>query len=128
MPDYVAGRLAAALNERELAVKNRRILILGLAYKRNTGDDRESPSTSVIEQLLQRQADVAVCDPHVDPGRSHATSTASRVELTAHEVRRADAAVVLVDHDSFDLDLVAREASYVLDTRGCMTGPTVERL
>src|SRR5690606_35803310 len=67
MPDYVVRRLAAALNTRELSVKGRRILVLGLAYKRNTGDDRESPSTRIIHLLTQLEADVAVADPHVDP-------------------------------------------------------------
>jgi UDP-N-acetyl-D-glucosamine dehydrogenase len=128
MPDYVIRRLVAALNERELPVKGRRVLVLGLAYKKNTGDDRESPSTRVIELLSQLKADVAVCDPHVDPARSHAAGTAEHVELTVDEVRRADAVVVLVDHDDFDLDMVAREASYVLDTRRCTSGPTVEHL
>jgi len=128
MPDYVVRRLVAALNEQELSVKGRRILVLGLAYKRNTGDDRESPSTKVIELLLQLKADVAVCDPHVDPARSHATASATRVELTGEEVASADAVVILVDHDGFDLDLVAAHATYVLDTRRCMSGPNVEYL
>lgn len=128
MPDYVIRRLVAALNERELPVKGRRILVLGLAYKKNTGDDRESPSTRVIELLELLQADVAVCDPHVDPARSHAMGGAEMVPLTAEEVRRADAVVVLVDHDEFDLDMVASEAAYVLDTRRCTSGASVEHL
>jgi UDP-N-acetyl-D-glucosamine dehydrogenase len=128
MPDYVIRRLVAALNDRELPVKGRRILVLGLAYKKNTGDDRESPSTRIIELLELLQADVAVCDPHVDPARSHAAGSAEVVELTADEVRRADAVLLLVDHDDFDLDLVAAEARYVLDTRRRMSGPTVEHL
>ncbi len=120
MPDYVIRRLTAAFNERELPVKGRRVLVAGVAYKRNTGDDRESPSSRVIELLTQLQADVVVCDPHVDPARSHATDGATWVELTAEEIRRADAVIVLVDHDEFDLDLVVAEASYVLDTRRCL--------
>jgi UDP-N-acetyl-D-mannosaminuronate dehydrogenase len=102
--------------------------VLGLAYKKNTGDDRESPSTRVVELLSELQADLAVCDPHVDPARSHAAGTAEHVELTEAEVARADAIVVLVDHDAFDLDLVARCGTYVLDTRRCIEGPTVEHL
>ena len=128
MPDYVIRRLVAALNERELPVKGRRVLVLGLAYKRNTGDDRESPSTRVVELLELLHADVAVCDPHVDPARSHAAGTAEHVALTAEELRKADAVLLLVDHDDFDLDLVAREAGYVLDTRRCVSGPNVEHL
>jgi UDP-N-acetyl-D-glucosamine dehydrogenase len=127
MPDYVVRRLAAALNSRELPVKGRRILVLGLAYKKNTGDDRESPSTRVIELLTQLEARVAVADPHVDPARSHAAREAVLVELTADEVARADAVVILVDHDDFDLDLV-RDHPLVLDTRRCIEGPGVEVL
>jgi UDP-N-acetyl-D-glucosamine dehydrogenase len=128
MPDYVVRRLITALNARELPLKGRRILVLGLAYKRNTGDDRESPSTRILELLQQLEADVCVCDPHVDPARSHATAGATRVEFGAEELRKADAVVVLVDHDAFDLDLVAKEAGYVLDTRRCVFGENIEHL
>jgi nucleotide sugar dehydrogenase len=128
MPDYVVRRLAAGLNHRELPVKGRRVLVAGVAYKRNTGDDRESPSSRVIELLMDLEAEVVVCDPHVDPERSYATDGATWVELTAAEIRKADAVVVLVDHDEFDLDLLATEGAYVLDTRRCMQGPTVEHL
>jgi UDP-N-acetyl-D-glucosamine dehydrogenase len=128
MPDYVVRRLSAGLNQRELSVKGRRILVAGVAYKRNTGDDRESPSSRVIQLLQELQADVVVCDPHVDPERSHATAGATWVDLSAEEIRKADAVVLLVDHDEFDLELLAQEATYVLDTRRCVQGPTVEHL
>ena len=128
MPDYVIRRLVAALNDRELPVKGRRILVLGLAYKKNTGDDRESPSARIVELLELLQADIAVCDPHVDPDRSHAAGSAEHVALTVEEVRAADAVLILVDHDDFDLDMVAAEATYVLDTRRCAAGPGVEHL
>ncbi|NLD78195.1 MAG: nucleotide sugar dehydrogenase, partial [Acidimicrobiales bacterium] len=66
-------------------------------------------------------------DPHVDQARSHAAGDAERVELTADEVARADAVLILVDHDEFDLDLVS-DHSIVLDTRRCVEGPNVEHL
>ena len=128
MPDYVVRRLSAAFNERELSVKGRRILVAGVAYKRNTGDDRESPSKKIIELLQQLQADVVVCDPHVDPARSHATAGATWVKLSSEELRKADGVLLLVDHDAFDLDLLRREARYILDTRHCVEGPNVEHL
>ncbi|MEZ5177671.1 MAG: nucleotide sugar dehydrogenase [Acidimicrobiales bacterium] len=128
MPDYVVRRLSAGLNQRELPVKGRRILVAGVAYKKNTGDDRESPSSRVIELLQELHADVVVCDPHVDPERSHATAGATWVDFSAEEIRKADAVVLLVDHDEFDLDLLAAEGAYVLDTRRCLEGPTVEHL
>ena len=125
MPDYVIRRLVAAMNDKELAVKNRRVLVLGLAYKKNPGDDRESPSTRVVELLTMLDANVVVCDPHVDPARAHVPAG---VEFGADAISAADAVLVLVDHDEFDLDLVGREGRYVLDTRRCVTGPNVEHL
>ncbi|QXC61329.1 nucleotide sugar dehydrogenase [Aquihabitans sp. G128] len=128
MPDYVVRRLVSALNDQERSMKGSRILVAGVAYKRNTGDDRESPSGRVIELLTEQHADVVVCDPHVDPERSHATSGATWVELTADEVRKADVVLILVDHDAFDLQLIEAEAKYVLDTRRCTSGTNVEHL
>jgi UDP-N-acetyl-D-glucosamine dehydrogenase len=126
MPEYVVRRLTVALNERELSVKGRRILLLGLAYKRNTGDDRESPSTPIARQLKALGAEVVAADPHVSTEHSH--TDVPRVELTAAEVEAADAVVLLVDHDEFDLDLAVANASYLLDTRHCVSGPNVEQL
>jgi UDP-N-acetyl-D-glucosamine dehydrogenase len=126
MPAYVVNRLIEALNDRSLSVRGRRILLLGLAYKRNTGDARESPSRPIATRLVELGADVVAADPHVDDALVPAGVT--KVVLDAAEVRRADAVVVLVDHDDFDLELVAAEASYVLDTRRCITGDAVEHL
>lgn len=128
MPGYVITRLVAALNRQELSVKGRRILVAGAAYKRNTGDDRESPSRKVIALLHQLEADVVVCDPHVDPERSHANHGGEWVDLSVDEVRRADAVIVLCDHDAFDLEMIGREARFVLDTRRCVQGANVEHL
>jgi nucleotide sugar dehydrogenase len=127
MPDYVISRLVVALNRQSLAVRGSRILVLGLAYKRNTADDRESPSSRIVSRLADLGADVVAADPHVQPELSH--SPMPRVECTADEVRRADAVVVLVDHDQFDLGMVAAEARYVFDARRCLpAGATVEHL
>jgi UDP-N-acetyl-D-glucosamine dehydrogenase len=126
MPDYVVQRLVVALNQRGLPVRDRRILLLGLAYKRNTGDARESPSTHIARQLQALGAEVRAADPHVADDATPVGVT--RVEATVEEARAADAVVVLVDHDEFDLPVVAAEASYVLDCRHCVTGPAVESL
>jgi UDP-N-acetyl-D-glucosamine dehydrogenase len=127
MPDYVVHRLTLGLNERELSVRGRRVLLLGLAYKRNTGDARESPSRLVAEKLLQLGANVVIADPNVDPKQFPAGST--RVPFSAEEVVAADAVVLLVDHEDFDLEVVRQSARYVLDTRAALqAGPNVERL
>jgi UDP-N-acetyl-D-glucosamine dehydrogenase len=126
MPDYVVNRLTVAMNRRSLPVKESRILVLGLAYKRNTGDAREAPATRVVQQLLALDADLRVVDPYVDDRWLDPRVT--RVELTADEISAADAVVVVADHDAFDYDLVARHARYVFDTRHRVTGDQVEYL
>ena len=126
MPDYVVRRLVVALNDQGLAMKGRRVLLLGLAYKRNTGDARESPSAAVARQLLDLGAEVRAADPHVPEGLIDVSLT--RVEATADEIADADVVVLLADHDAFDLDLVAQHARYVLDTRHRLQGPNVEHL
>jgi UDP-N-acetyl-D-glucosamine dehydrogenase len=115
MPDHTVHRLMVALNRRGLPVRGSRILLLGLAYKPNTGDARESPATRVALQLTQLGADVRVSDPHVTEGP--AIGHLTRVEVTTEEVAGADAVVILTDHDTFDYELVAAQAKYVLDCR-----------
>jgi UDP-N-acetyl-D-glucosamine dehydrogenase len=115
MPDYVVSRLVVALNRRRLAVNGSRILLLGLSYKRNTGDDRESPAVVVAERLVALGADVRAADPHVV--EEHINTRVQRVDVTPDELAAADAVVLLTDHDSFDFAAVAEHARFVLDTR-----------
>jgi UDP-N-acetyl-D-glucosamine dehydrogenase len=115
MPDYVVRRLTVALNRRRQAVNGSRVLLLGLAYKRNTGDDRESPAVVVAERLLALGAEVRVADPHVV--QDHIDGHVERVEVSAEELLAADAVILLTDHDAFDLEAVRTHARYVLDTR-----------
>jgi UDP-N-acetyl-D-glucosamine dehydrogenase len=127
MPDYVVRRLTVALNRTQKAVNGSRVLLLGLAYKRNSGDARESPSAVIADRLLGLGAEVRAADPHVVEG--HVDSRVLRVEATAEEVGAADAVIILTDHDAFDFAMVASTASYVLDTRRRLgAGPTVEFL
>ncbi|NUP30429.1 MAG: nucleotide sugar dehydrogenase [Streptomycetaceae bacterium] len=116
MPDYVIRRLTASFNARRRSVNGSRVLLLGLAYKKNTGDARESPSTRIAQLLLDLGAEVSAVDPHVDLGQ-RVDARLTRVDLTAEAVQAADAVVVLVDHDDLDLDLVREHAAYVLDCR-----------
>ncbi|WP_250007736.1 nucleotide sugar dehydrogenase [Actinoplanes sp. M2I2] len=127
MPDYVIRRLVSALNERRKPVNGSTVLLLGLAYKKNSGDARESPARRVASLLLDMGAEVRAADPHVVED-AQIDRRVTRVSLTAEELAAADAVVLLADHDAFDLDLVAANAPYVLDTRHRLTGPTVESL
>lgn len=127
MPDYVVRRLVAALNERRKAVNGSTILLLGLAYKKNSGDARESPARRIAALLLDMGATVRAADPHVVED-AHVDSRVERVALTAEQAADADAVVLLADHEAFDLDLVVQHAPYVLDTRRRLTGGSVECL
>ncbi len=127
MPDYVVRRLVVALNHRSKPVKNSRILLLGLSYKKNTGDARESPSHILVRQLANLGAHVRAADPHVV--EVHAPPGIPRVELTAEELAAADAVVLVVDHDAFDLEAVVAHSRYVLDCRRVLPAADhVERL
>lgn len=122
MPHYVVNRVVSALNTCERSVRGSRILVLGLAYKRNTGDAREAPSTSVIEQLVEMGAAVSVADPHVF--NSVVDPLVERVTLDQLTVQAADLVLILVDHDDFDLEMVGREAKLVLDTQAVLPAGT----
>jgi UDP-N-acetyl-D-glucosamine dehydrogenase len=124
MPDYVVSRLTLALNRDRRSVNGSRVLLLGLAYKPNTGDIRESPGVVIAQSLKSLGADVRVADPHVAP----AATDVLLVDLTEHEVEQADVVVVVTDHDTFDYDMIRDRSRYVLDTRNRIRGPRVESL
>jgi UDP-N-acetyl-D-glucosamine dehydrogenase len=127
MPDYVVRRLVAALNRRGKAALGRRILLLGVSFKRNVADAREAPSRRIARLLGDMGADLRASDPHV--ALSEFPPGVAPVELTAQELAGADAVVALVDHDAFDPAMVVQHARYVLDTRGWLpTEENVERL
>jgi UDP-N-acetyl-D-glucosamine dehydrogenase len=127
MPDYVVRRLMEGFNARRQTVNGSRVLLLGLAYKPNTSDARESPSTRVAELLLDLGAQVRGADPHVVDD-IHADARLVRVEATPEEIAAADAVVLLADHAEFDYDAIAKHAKYVLDCRNRLAGSNVEVL
>ncbi len=115
MPEYVAQRVILNLNRQGKPVKGSKILVLGLSYKKNSGDVRVSPVPVLCERLVGLGAEVRACDPHVDPAWELAGVT--RVELGATELRTADLVVVATDHDCFDWELMAQSERAVLDVR-----------
>jgi UDP-N-acetyl-D-glucosamine dehydrogenase len=120
MPDYIVQRLILALNKQERSVKGSRFLLLGLAYKRNTGDARESPAPPIAEKLAALGGHVRAVDPHV--AETALGPAVRRVALTKEELEAADVVVLLTDHDAFDRDLVAAHARLVFDTRHWLAG------
>jgi UDP-N-acetyl-D-glucosamine dehydrogenase len=128
MPDYVVRRLMMAFNKRGRPVNGARILLLGLAYKKNTGDARESPAVRIAQLLKGMGAKVRAADPHVvEAGAIDAIVT--RAELTREEISGADAVLLLTDHDAFDVAEVTANAKYLLDCRRVApAGQNVETL
>jgi UDP-N-acetyl-D-glucosamine dehydrogenase len=120
MPQYVVDKTIAALNDRAKSLKGANVLVLGIAYKRDVDDMRESPSVMVMEILRDWGANVAYCDPNVPvfpKMREHNFDLAS-VELTAENLQAQDAVLLLTDHTTFDYELIARESDLLVDTRG----------
>ncbi|MEU3304424.1 nucleotide sugar dehydrogenase [Streptomyces sp. NPDC006678] len=126
MPDHVVLRVARGLNTRRKPVNGSRILVLGLAYKRNTGDIRESPSVAVAQGLQKLGAHVVAVEPYVDA--THLPQDIVCVQLTEEQVASADAVVVATDHDIFDYAMVERVADYVFDACNRCRSQVAERL
>jgi UDP-N-acetyl-D-glucosamine dehydrogenase len=128
MPVFVVHKVADALNEASLPVKGSRVLLLGMAYKPDVHDTRESPSLEVMRQLLERHAEVRYCDPWVDEIELDGTRHVG-VEWSAERVREADCVVLLTAHRRFLDEPLWEHAPLVVDTRNAVPeAPTVHRL
>ncbi|MBW3658347.1 MAG: hypothetical protein KY457_06890, partial [Actinobacteria bacterium] len=115
MPLYVVERITAVLNDRGLPLKGTRVLALGIAYKRDVADDRESPALDVLRLLARRGAEIGVLDPHV-PAERIAQHGYDAVAADA-DVSDWDLALVLTDHRDVDYERIAGEVGHVFDTR-----------
>lgn len=120
MPAWVVQKTADALNEHGKPVKGSRILILGLAYKKNVNDSRESPSAEIMALLQSKGAIVEYSDPHIPnfPTKRHYYFKLQSVELTPETLRRYDCVVLVTDHDQFDYAMLSHESILIIDTRG----------
>ncbi|KZE32437.1 nucleotide sugar dehydrogenase [Crenobacter luteus] len=120
MPDYVVGKVAAALNARKKAINGSKILVLGIAYKKNVDDMRESPSVFLMEKLRDLGAEVAYSDPHVPvfPKMREHHFDLSSVALTADSIASFDCVLLATDHDKFDYVMIKEQAQLIVDSRG----------
>ena len=120
MPQWVVGKVMDALNDRGKALKGSHILVLGLAYKKNIDDTRESPAVEIMDLLQDKGAEVAYSDPHVPkfPRKRNYHFDLQSVALTPESIASYDCLVLATDHDGFDYQQLVQHARLVVDTRG----------
>jgi len=120
MPGYVVQKIGEALNSVGKSIKGSSILVLGLAYKKNVDDSRESPSFAIIDILMKMGADVQYSDPYLPetPKTRNYNFDLQSVKLTPENIKLFDVIVLATDHDKFDYKLIEKEAMLIVDTRG----------
>lgn len=120
MPHWVVGKLIDALNVQQKSVKGSRILVLGIAYKKNVDDMRESPAVELMALLVARGARVDYCDPHVPvfPRMRKYRFELESVPVSTETLPQYDVVLIATDHDAFDYDMIREHARLVVDTRG----------
>ena len=125
MPHWVIGKLADALNQRSRSIKGSRVLVLGIAYKKDVEDMRESPSVELMEILRDKGAEVDYSDPHVPvfPQMREHHFDLSSVALTATSIASYDVVLLATRHSAFDYDLILQNARLIVDTRGVYLAP-----
>lgn len=125
MPEYVVEKVNKSLNGRRKALNGSKVLVLGIAYKKNVDDMRESPSVEVMELLRDAGAEVAYSDPHVPvfPKMREHKFDLSSAALTPETVAGFDAVVLTTDHAKFDYDMIRANAQVIIDSRGVYRAP-----
>jgi UDP-N-acetyl-D-glucosamine dehydrogenase len=121
MPDYVVTKINDALNDAKKSIKGSKVLILGVAYKRDVSDTRESPAIDIIRILKGKGAKVAYADPHVE--RIEVDGTGMKpISLSARSLKAHDCVVIVTDHSAFDYGMIVRNSRSVVDTRNALRG------
>jgi UDP-N-acetyl-D-glucosamine dehydrogenase len=122
MPHYVVDRTQGALNDDRKSVKGAKVLVMGVAYKKNIDDSRESPSAEIIELLRDRGAEVTYHDPFIPtyPSMRKYRIDLKSVPLTPDTLRAMDCVLILTDHDAVDYGMLSEHATLVVDTRNAM--------
>ena len=130
MPAYVIGRLADALNDRSKPVKGSAVLLLGMAYKRDVDDPRESPGFELMDLLGKKGAVVSYHDPYIPKlplMRRYPHLRQDSHELTAELLAEQDAVIVVTDHSVYDWSWIVEHAPLVIDTRNATSGVVLRR-
>jgi len=121
MPHFVVGKIIDALNRFKKSVNGAKVLILGVAYKKDISDVRESPAIDILQLLSKKGAKLSYCDPHVPVLDEHGMRMKAE-PFSAATIRKADCVVVVTDHSDFDYRLVARESKVIVDARNALKG------
>ncbi len=121
MPYYVTSRITDALNARGKSLNNARVLVLGVAYKKDVEDIRESPSVKLIQLLHEKETNVSYNDPYIARIQI-SEDTLSSVELTEERLSSADCVVIATDHSCYDLEKIVTLSKLVFDARGVTIG------
>ena len=121
MPHHVVSMIADALNEREKSLKGSKVLVIGVAYKKEVSDMRESPALAVMEQLQRKGAVLSYCDPHV-PRLSLGGTAMEAIPLEPRTLSENDCAVIITDHSAFDYGMIVSNSDLVVDTRNATKG------
>jgi UDP-N-acetyl-D-glucosamine dehydrogenase len=127
MPGHVVDRAVALLNLDGKSLRGARVFLIGVTYKKDVADQRESPAAAIGRKLRAWGPDLAYHDPYVDTW-SPAGVPVRRAQDPYREAAAADLVILLQDHSAYDLGRISRGAHRILDTRGCLAGPNVERL
>jgi nucleotide sugar dehydrogenase len=126
MPDYVVQRVTSLLNKKEIPVSSAKILLLGLSYKKNSGDIREAPSTRIIELLEESGAKLSAIDNHVK--QNFWPKGVNKIDGQSPDYSTFDVALLITDHDDIDLQNLVHSGVSVFDTRNQLSGNNVEVL
>ncbi|MBD65273.1 MAG: UDP-N-acetyl-D-glucosamine dehydrogenase [Halobacteriovoraceae bacterium] len=120
MPSFVMKKIAQGLNERKKTINGAKILVLGIAYKKNVDDMRESPSVFLMEKLRNRGAEISYSDPHVPtfPKMREHSFDLDSIELNHDSLSEFDCVVLTTDHDKFDYEMIMKSSQFIVDTRG----------
>lgn len=121
MPHYVVNKISEALNEQRRSVNGATVLVLGVAYKRNVGDIRESPALDIIQSLHARKAVVLYNDDYV-PELRIGGRVLTNQPLSSGLLQAADCVAIVTDHSYYDLPTIVREARAIVDTRNMTRG------
>jgi len=127
MPHYIVGKIVDALNRFKKSVNGAKVLILGVAYKKDISDVRESPALDILQLLSKKGAKLSYCDPHVPVLAEHGMRMKAE-PFTAATLKKADCVVVVTDHSDFDYRMVARESKVVVDARNALKGKNGDKI